>query len=76
MLTDSGSTHKFISEKVASFLCLHVVPTKSFTVCVANGERLKSQGRFEKVPVNMQGIHFLLTLCALPIASLDLVLRV
>lgn len=43
---------------------------------VANGERLKCQGRFEGKHVNLQGILFALTLYFLPLAGLDLVLGV
>ncbi|KAH9722902.1 hypothetical protein KPL70_006891 [Citrus sinensis] len=56
VLIDSGSTHSFLNEKVASTLRLPVVPTKSFTVRVANGERLMCQGRYEKVRVHAPDI--------------------
>lgn len=75
-LIDSGSTHNFLSEKIARFLQLPVVPTKSFVVRVASGERLLCQGRFEKVQVNLQGITFSLTLYSLPLAGLDMVLGI
>ncbi|XP_035544589.1 uncharacterized protein LOC118347983 [Juglans regia] len=48
VLIDSGSTHNFISEHMANLLRLPVIPTESFTVRVANGEKLKCQGRFEE----------------------------
>ena len=76
VLIDSGSTHNFISEKVADMLHLSVVPTKPFTVKVANGTPLKCQGRFEHVHVILQGIPFSLTLYSLPLTGLDLVLGV
>ena len=76
VLIDSGSTHNFIGTRVARLLRLPVVPTEEFTVRVANGERLKCHGRFERVPVLLQGIPFLLTLYELPITGLDLVLGV
>ncbi|KAK8483155.1 hypothetical protein V6N12_019586 [Hibiscus sabdariffa] len=46
VLIDSGSTHNFISEKMATWLQLPVIPTEPFTVNVANGALLKCQGRF------------------------------
>ncbi|KAA8520753.1 hypothetical protein F0562_014975 [Nyssa sinensis] len=52
---DSGSTHNFISDKVANLLHLPVVPTEPFTVRVANGNKLHCQGRFEHVHVLLQG---------------------
>jgi hypothetical protein len=73
-LIDICSTHNFISDRVTRHLQLPVVSTDPFKVRVANGEKLSCQGRFEQVPVNLQGIPFLLTLYALPIAGLDLVL--
>ncbi|KAH9724161.1 hypothetical protein KPL70_007389 [Citrus sinensis] len=76
VLIDSGSPHYFLSEKVASTLRLPVVPTKSFTVRVANGERLMCQGRYEKVPIDLQGISFSLTFYSLPLAGLDMVLGI
>ncbi|KAL4318963.1 hypothetical protein GQ457_18G015170 [Hibiscus cannabinus] len=76
VLIDSGSTHNFISNKMATMLQLPVIPTKSFNVKVANGEPLQCHGRFENVPIHLQGIPFVLTLYALPLSGLDLVLGV
>ena len=56
VLIDSGSTHNFLSEKIARLLRLLVVPTKSFVVRIANGERHFCQGRFDEVKVNVQDI--------------------
>lgn len=41
VLIDSGSTHNFISEKIANLLQLPVIPTEPFNVRVANGSPLK-----------------------------------
>ncbi|KAL4379488.1 hypothetical protein GQ457_02G040490 [Hibiscus cannabinus] len=76
VLIDSGSTHNFISNKMATMLQLPVIPTKSFNVKVANGEPLQCHGRFENVPIHLQGIPFVLTLYALPLSGLDLVLGI
>lgn len=76
VLIDSGSTHNFISERIANILKLPVIPTEPFTVKVANGRTLQCQGRFENVQVILQGIPFSLTLYALPLLGLDLVLGV
>ncbi|KAA8539773.1 hypothetical protein F0562_026465 [Nyssa sinensis] len=51
VLIDNGSTHNFISEKIADKLHLPVIPTEPFTVKVANGRPLMCKGRFEHVPV-------------------------
>jgi len=75
-LIESGSTHNFISERLANALRILVVPTTTFTVRVANGEKLKCQGRSEEVGVDLQGTHFSLTLYSLPLTGLDLVLGI
>jgi hypothetical protein len=76
VLIDSGSTHNFISNRLASMLKLPVIPTESFHVRVANGEGLTCQGRYNKVRVELQGTEFYLTLFSLPLIGIDLVLRV
>ena len=76
VLIDSGSTNNFLNEKVASTLWLLVVPTKSFTFHVANGERLTCQGRYGKVLIDLQAIQFSLTFYSLPLTGLDMVLEI
>lgn len=76
MLIDSGSTHNFISDLLASTLNLPVKPTKPFIVRVANGQHLHCQIKFYKVPVNLQGTEFYLTLFSLSLSGLDLVLGI
>lgn len=76
MLIDSGSTHNFISSRMADMLQLLVIPTESFMVKVANGERLKCDRRFDQVPVNLQGIPFSLTLYFLPLVGFDILLGI
>jgi len=58
VLIDSGSTHNFISERMANLLRLPVVPTNTLSVRVANGESLRCQGQFEEVQIDLQGILF------------------
>ncbi|RVW13613.1 Transposon Ty3-I Gag-Pol polyprotein [Vitis vinifera] len=57
-------------------LKLPVIPTETFPVRVANGERLTCQGRYDKVRIELQGTEFYLTLFSLPLSGLDLVLGV
>jgi hypothetical protein len=75
-LINTGSTHNFISERMANLLRLPVVSTKAFTVRVANGENLKCQEKFNEVQVDLQGSIVSLTLYSLPITGLDLVLGI
>jgi hypothetical protein len=53
-----------------------VIPTKTFTVQIANGKKLKCYGCFEEVWMDLQGTHFSLTLYSLPLTGLDLVLGI
>ena len=76
VLIDSGSTHNFISDKVAALLHLPVVPTAPFHVRVANSQPLKCQGRFDNIHILLQGIPFSITFYSLPLNGLDLVLGV
>ncbi|KAL6331615.1 hypothetical protein AAG906_011555 [Vitis piasezkii] len=46
-LIDSGSTHNFISEKMATMLQLPVVPTRPFPVRVANGTPMQCRWKYE-----------------------------
>jgi len=75
-LIDTGSTHNFISERMANLLRLPVVSTKAFTIRVANEENLKCQEKFNEVQVDLQGSIVSLTLYSLPITGLDLVLGI
>lgn len=76
VLIDSGSTYNFINSKIAEELQLPIIPMRPFTVRVADGNRMKCQGRFEQVQVILQNIPFSLTLYSIPITGLDLVLGV
>lgn len=76
ILIDSRLTHNFLSDKVAKTLQLPVVPTKPFTVHVANGERLFYHERYEKVPVDLQGTKFSLNFYSLPLVGLDMILGI
>ncbi|KAL6348238.1 hypothetical protein AAG906_005529 [Vitis piasezkii] len=75
-LIDSGSTHNFISDRVAETLRLPVKPTTPFTVRVANGERLSCKGKYEKLTVNLQGNEFHLDFFYVPLNGLDMVLGI
>ncbi|KAA8547164.1 hypothetical protein F0562_003570 [Nyssa sinensis] len=54
---DSGSIHYFISDRLTSLLRLPVVPTETFSVQVANGEKLKCQGHLDKLTMGITSHH-------------------
>ncbi|KAL9422768.1 hypothetical protein AB3S75_034946 [Citrus x aurantiifolia] len=49
VLTDSSSTHNFISSRMANMLRLLIIPISGFSVRVANGETLSCTGKFQQV---------------------------
>lgn len=57
-LIDSGSTHNFISDKVARELKLPPTATSPFTVRVANGSPLICSRKFDGVCITMGGETF------------------
>lgn len=50
-LIDTGSTHSFIKDDVATGLNLQVAPRQGLTVKVANGDRVTSTGLCTTLPV-------------------------
>jgi hypothetical protein len=60
VLVNSGSTHNFISNSFANLLKFLVIPTEAFSVRVANGEKLKCHGHYDKVQIELQGTEFYL----------------
>lgn len=75
-LIDSGSTHNFISEKVANRLNLQVSPTKEFKVQVADGHPLRCDGVYRAVTTVIESLTFAVDLYVLPLTGLDVVLGI
>ncbi|XP_038986462.1 uncharacterized protein LOC120111962 [Phoenix dactylifera] len=76
VLVDSGSSHNFISERVARLLRLPVTTTDGFTVRIADGGQLSCHEKHEEVPLEVQGFKFKIILFALPLQGLDIVLGI
>ena len=49
VLVDSGSTHNFISDRLENMPRLPIIHMEAFSVIVANGEKLRCQGLYDKV---------------------------
>jgi hypothetical protein len=75
-LVDTGSTHTFIREAVASQLGLHVAPRLELYIKVANGDSVTSSGVYPKLRVAIAEELFDITCYGLPLASFDIVLDV
>lgn len=75
-LIDSGSTHNFISERVANKLNLRLTPTKPFSVKVADGHPLRCKGVYRNVAMDLGSASFVVDLFVPPLTGLDVVLGI
>jgi hypothetical protein len=71
MLVDTGSTHNFLSIKLAKKLGLALDKDFKFEVLVANGEKSVSQRKCHSVQVWLQGTSFILEIFLLPLRGYD-----
>ncbi|XP_039056733.1 uncharacterized protein LOC120199783 [Hibiscus syriacus] len=75
VLIDSGNTHSFVTPKWAKE-GVEVVNTQPLTITVANGEKLFSTARSNKVSWKMQGYEFQHDFRVLSLGGSDMVLGV
>lgn len=73
-LIDSGSTHNFITDKVANRLNLKLTVTKPFHVRVADGHPIRCIGAYHQVLTTVDGVTFYIDYYALPLTGQDIVL--
>ncbi|XP_038985807.1 uncharacterized protein LOC103721475 isoform X2 [Phoenix dactylifera] len=74
MLVDSGSTHNFVSERVAKAVGLQPNSSGQLAVMVASGERIASPGKCAHVPIKLQGVTIFIDFYLLPLEGYDVVL--
>lgn len=65
VLIDSGSTHNFLTEKVAQYLHLLMTTFTGFAVKVTNGERFECCEKYERVEMRIKGVCFVVILYSL-----------
>ncbi|KAK3035596.1 hypothetical protein RJ639_033188 [Escallonia herrerae] len=73
-LIDSGSTHNFLSTRIAKKMGLVPSCEGDFEVIVANGEKLASSGRCKEVQMVSQGVPLVVDFFLLPLEGYDAVL--
>jgi hypothetical protein len=73
-LVDSGSTHTFIREAMASQISLQVAPRPSLSVKVTNGFRAMSKGVFPKQRVSIDDEEFDINCYILPLTGFGVIL--
>ncbi|XP_075659330.1 uncharacterized protein LOC142629260 [Castanea sativa] len=76
VLSNNGSTHNFVDQKLTHLLGLAVMPITEFDVKVANEESLVYKERYEQVSITIQGFKISTTLYSLPLNGPDLVLGI
>jgi hypothetical protein len=74
ILVDTGSTHNFMSTAVARHLALQLKVGECFEVAVANGERIRSEGRCFGVQVYLSKTEFVIDYYLLPVEGCEVVL--
>jgi hypothetical protein len=75
-LIDSGSTHSFISDAVASRLHLDPLPQPGLCVRVANGDRVATTDVCRAARIFIDSEEFVLDLFIIPLDGFDMVLSV
>ena len=74
ILIDTGSTHNFLSEHTAARLKLQPREAGKFSVTVANGEKIASQGKCPRIHVALQGTTLIADFFLLPLEGFDAIL--
>ncbi|KAK1608875.1 hypothetical protein QYE76_032548 [Lolium multiflorum] len=73
-LLDSGSTHNFIHEGLATVVGLPFSSDRRLGVTVANGDRVTCRGLLKQAAITIDTENFLVDLHAIPLGGFDVVL--
>lgn len=76
ILVDSGSTLNFINNEIADELCLRGRKIEAFETTMANGRVELSDDFYKGINLGIQVVELKVDLHALPLATLDVVLRI
>ncbi|XP_061359120.1 uncharacterized protein LOC133303256 [Gastrolobium bilobum] len=76
ILIDGGSTHNFITPRVATHLHLTLISIPPFNVQVGNGDSLTYSAMCQSVPLDIQGHRFSVDLFVLELQGADMVFGV
>ena len=74
ILVDSGSTHNFISEKLATKVNLKPTNAKKISVTVASGDKLVSKGKCVGVRLRLKAFTVITDFYIIPLDGYDIVL--
>lgn len=76
ILIDSGSTHNFIDENLATKFGYHMVDIAVVRVGVVNSDKLECVRMCSKFQWIMQGTWFTVDILVIPLYNYDMVLRI
>ncbi|XP_057790733.1 uncharacterized protein LOC131007835 [Salvia miltiorrhiza] len=76
IMVDSGASHCFISEKMATALQLQVDSIVHSSVTLGDGTRVRSRGFCKDVPLLLDGVIFSISCYVFPLSSVDLILGI
>ncbi|KAJ0028475.1 hypothetical protein Pint_35255 [Pistacia integerrima] len=71
ILVDSGSTHNFLNSKLATKMGIYPTKKGEFLVQVADGNKMKSEGLCERLPILVQKVQFHVDFYLLPVEGCD-----
>ncbi len=74
VLLDTGSTHNFMDNTLATSLKLHIDTENNFGVRVANGQIIKTTRECKEVKFKMQGLHLKLNFNLIELGGCGIVL--
>lgn len=74
VLIDSGATHNFILEDLATSLGLQMVATREYTVQMGNGDEAKTTGLYKDLRLKLEGLEVTDNFFPLKLGSTDAIL--
>ncbi|XP_042045394.1 uncharacterized protein LOC121791530 [Salvia splendens] len=76
VMVDSGASHCFISEQLASTLRLQITSTSPYSVLLGDGTKRRANGICHQVPLTMASETFSLSCYIFPLRNIDVILGV
>ncbi|XP_042044637.1 uncharacterized protein LOC121790506 [Salvia splendens] len=76
IMVDSGASHCFISDQLATRLQLPITPTASYAVTLGDGSRVRTSGICHAVPLQLASELFSISCYVFPLRNIDIILGV
>ncbi|KAG6399690.1 hypothetical protein SASPL_141171 [Salvia splendens] len=76
IMVDSGASHCFIADHMATSLGLEITPTTTFSVRLGDGSKVRSGGICQNVKLGLASEEFILSCYVFPLRGVDLILGI